>query len=101
MPGRRGKQCRDRYVNHLRPDIKRSEWTEEEERTLATGWLRTGQKWYARARSRARVRAHRPPSHRQTSPSPPAPAGPADRAISLKVPFVAKSATIFPFIVPR
>jgi Myb-like DNA-binding domain len=29
--GRSGKQCRDRYLNHLRIGIKKGKWTEEEE----------------------------------------------------------------------
>jgi Myb-like DNA-binding domain len=29
--GRSGKQCRDRYLNHLRNGIKKGKWTEEEE----------------------------------------------------------------------
>lgn len=32
--GRSGKQCRDRYLNHLRNGIKKGKWTEEEERLL-------------------------------------------------------------------
>jgi hypothetical protein len=27
LPGRSGKQCRERYVNHLNPNLKRGEWT--------------------------------------------------------------------------
>lgn len=27
LPGRTGKQCRERYVNHLNPRLKSSEWT--------------------------------------------------------------------------
>lgn len=75
MPSRRGKQCRDRYVNNLAPNINRGEWTEvrawsnllhaslmlwarseeyrpfqEEEKILAQGWLQLGHKWAALAR---------------------------------------------------
>jgi hypothetical protein len=32
--GRNGKQCRDRYQNHLRPDIKKGQWTKEEENMI-------------------------------------------------------------------
>jgi len=46
---RRGKQCRDRWVNHLRPDIRRGEWTEEEERILVDGHMRLGPRWAALA----------------------------------------------------
>ncbi len=50
MPGRRGKQCRDRYVNHLAPNISRAEWSDAEERALAEGYLSLGSKWAALAR---------------------------------------------------
>jgi hypothetical protein len=51
MPGRRkGKQCRDRYVNHLAPNISRGEWNDLEERALAEGYLLLGTKWAALAR---------------------------------------------------
>jgi myb proto-oncogene protein len=29
--GRNGKQCRDRWKNHLRPGIKKGDWTRDEE----------------------------------------------------------------------
>ena len=29
LPGRSGKQCRERYINHLNPNLKRGEWTGE------------------------------------------------------------------------
>lgn len=32
--GRIGKQCRERWHNHLNPDIKKDKWTEDEDRTL-------------------------------------------------------------------
>ena len=32
--GRIGKQCRERWHNHLNPDIKKSPWTEEEDRII-------------------------------------------------------------------
>ena len=31
---RSGKQCRDRWQNHLRPDIKKGGWTIEEENLI-------------------------------------------------------------------
>ncbi|KAJ7539880.1 hypothetical protein O6H91_11G113300 [Diphasiastrum complanatum] len=31
LQGRKGKQCRERWLNHLRSNIKRDEWTEKEE----------------------------------------------------------------------
>ena len=45
LPGRTGKQCRERYLNHLRPDIKRQSWTSEEELVLAEGHARLGTRW--------------------------------------------------------
>ena len=27
LPGRIGKQCRERWFNHLDPDIKKGDWT--------------------------------------------------------------------------
>lgn len=32
--GRIGKQCRERWNHHLRPDIRKDAWTEEEEQQL-------------------------------------------------------------------
>merc|ERR1711957_682404 len=34
LPGRQGKQCRERYVNHLDPELKKGEWTDDEEAIL-------------------------------------------------------------------
>ncbi|KAJ6755272.1 MYB PROTEIN-RELATED [Salix purpurea] len=34
LHGRVGKQCRERWHNHLRPDIKKDSWSEEEESIL-------------------------------------------------------------------
>ena len=34
LPGRNGKQCRERWHNQLDPSIKRDSWTEEEDRIL-------------------------------------------------------------------
>ncbi len=31
MPGRIGKQCRERWHNHLNPNIKKERWTDEED----------------------------------------------------------------------
>lgn len=30
MPGRRGKQCRERWFNHLDPTVKKEGWSHEE-----------------------------------------------------------------------
>lgn len=45
LPGRKGKQCRERWHNHLNPDISKSPWTEEEDRTILMEHVRVGNKW--------------------------------------------------------
>ncbi|KAI3465265.1 hypothetical protein Pfo_021928 [Paulownia fortunei] len=46
MVGRIGKQCRERWHNHLRPDIKKAlVWTDEEERLIIEAHERVGNKW--------------------------------------------------------
>ncbi|XP_010483493.1 PREDICTED: transcription factor MYB39-like [Camelina sativa] len=45
IEGRAGKQCRERWHNHLRPDIKKDGWSEEEERVLVESHMRIGNKW--------------------------------------------------------
>lgn len=41
---RTGKQCRERYHNHLRPDIKKGSWTAEEEKVLEDAHAQLGNK---------------------------------------------------------
>ncbi|WCJ29239.1 myb domain protein 119 [Euphorbia peplus] len=45
LEGRAGKQCRERWHNHLRPDIKKESWSEEEERILVEAHSRVGNRW--------------------------------------------------------
>ncbi|CAH8366267.1 unnamed protein product [Eruca vesicaria subsp. sativa] len=45
LEGRAGKQCRERWHNHLRPDIKKDGWSEEEERVLVEEHKKIGNKW--------------------------------------------------------
>ncbi|XP_073298532.1 uncharacterized protein [Primulina huaijiensis] len=45
LKGRIGKQCRERWHNHLRPDIKKDLWTEEEDRILIEAHAEVGNKW--------------------------------------------------------
>ncbi|KAH6755440.1 myb domain protein 98 [Perilla frutescens var. hirtella] len=45
VKGRIGKQCRERWHNHLRPDIKKDVWTEEEDRVLIEAHAEVGNKW--------------------------------------------------------
>eukprot|EP01121_Diplochlamys_sp_Union-15-3_P007791 TRINITY_DN2011_c0_g1_i3.p1 TRINITY_DN2011_c0_g1~~TRINITY_DN2011_c0_g1_i3.p1 ORF type:complete len:362 (+),score=60.54 TRINITY_DN2011_c0_g1_i3:143-1228(+) len=43
--GRNGKQCRERYCNHLDPLIKKGDWTPEEDSMLLEKHARWGNKW--------------------------------------------------------
>lgn len=45
LTGRIGKQCRERWHNHLNPDIRRDAWTEDEDRALIEAHIRHGNKW--------------------------------------------------------
>ncbi|KAG9143502.1 hypothetical protein Leryth_016480 [Lithospermum erythrorhizon] len=45
MQTRAGKQCRERWYNHLRPDIKKEAWTEEEEKLLAETHKKLENRW--------------------------------------------------------
>lgn len=45
LKGRLGKQCRERWHNHLNPDIKKTAWTEAEDQLLYDLHLKMGNKW--------------------------------------------------------
>ncbi|KAL3690614.1 hypothetical protein R1sor_016923 [Riccia sorocarpa] len=45
LKGRIGKQCRERWHNHLRPDIKRDGWNTEEEEALVQAHNKLGNRW--------------------------------------------------------
>ncbi|WCJ36083.1 myb domain protein 98 [Euphorbia peplus] len=45
LPGRIGKQCRERWHNHLRPDIKKDVWSEEEDKILIESHREIGNRW--------------------------------------------------------
>jgi hypothetical protein len=45
LPGRIGKQCRERWHNHLNPRIKKENWSVEEEWVLYLEHRRLGNKW--------------------------------------------------------
>ncbi|RLM93488.1 hypothetical protein C2845_PM08G30720 [Panicum miliaceum] len=45
LPGRIGKQCRERWHNHLNPEIRKDAWTPEEERALINAHRVYGNKW--------------------------------------------------------
>ncbi|OHT12034.1 Myb-like DNA-binding domain containing protein [Tritrichomonas foetus] len=45
MPGRTGRQCRDRYTNYLKRNLLNGEWTVEEENLLFSKVNEYGQRW--------------------------------------------------------
>lgn len=45
LPGRIGKQCRERWHNHLNPSINKEAWTQEEELALVRAHQIYGNKW--------------------------------------------------------
>ncbi|XP_045797863.1 transcription factor MYB118-like [Trifolium pratense] len=51
LKGRIGKQCRERWNNHLRPDIKKESWSEEEDKVLIEVHKIVGNKWAEIAKS--------------------------------------------------
>ncbi|XP_004142853.1 transcription factor MYB98 [Cucumis sativus] len=50
LEGRVGKQCRERWHNHLRPDIRKDTWSEEEDRILIEAHKDIGNRWAEIAR---------------------------------------------------
>lgn len=50
LPGRIGKQCRERWHNHLNPEISREPWSVEEDRIIIANHENLGTKWAAYAR---------------------------------------------------
>ena len=42
---RSGKQCRERWINHLDPDINKDKWSEEEEEKVFRDYLMYGNRW--------------------------------------------------------
>ena len=45
LNGRIGKQCRERWHNHLNPDINNEKWTEEEDNIILNAHRKHGNKW--------------------------------------------------------
>ena len=45
LKGRLGKQCRERWYNHLNPAINKSEWNNEEDAIIMEAHQRLGNKW--------------------------------------------------------
>ena len=44
-PLRQGKQCRERWFNHLNPELLKGQWTEEEDSFILRKQLEFGNKW--------------------------------------------------------
>jgi len=45
MPNRTGKQCRERWLNHLRPDVVTTSWSSEEDNILIEKQIILGNSW--------------------------------------------------------
>ncbi|XP_069099864.1 myb-related protein B isoform X3 [Pleurodeles waltl] len=45
LKGRMGKQCRERWHNHLNPEVKKSSWTEEEDQIIYDAHKCLGNRW--------------------------------------------------------
>ena len=45
LQGRTGKQCRERWHNHLNPAIKKASWDPEEDRIIIEAHKRFGSRW--------------------------------------------------------
>lgn len=50
LKGRLGKQCRELWHNHLNPEVKKSCWTEEEDRIICEAHKVLGNRWAEIAR---------------------------------------------------
>ena len=44
-PNRRGKQCRERWINHLNPELQKHKWTAEEDEIIRVMQKQVGNKW--------------------------------------------------------
>lgn len=45
LPGRIGKQCRERWHNHLNPSIRKTPWTSEEDEIILAAHAKYGNQW--------------------------------------------------------
>jgi hypothetical protein len=62
LPGRNPRQCRDRWNNYLRPNLKTDDWTPEEEAELVARVRKMGSRWeklaaFFRGRSKNSLRS--------------------------------------------
>jgi len=45
LPGRNGKQCRERWHNHVGPDIRKDRWSEAEDKIIVEEHKKLGNRW--------------------------------------------------------
>lgn len=45
MPNRNSRQCRERYLNYLNPELNTDPWTEEEDKLLEVKFAQLGARW--------------------------------------------------------
>ncbi|KAL4624022.1 transcriptional activator Myb-like isoform X1, partial [Arapaima gigas] len=45
LKGRIGKQCRERWHNHLNPEVKKTSWTEKEDQIIYQAHKKLGNRW--------------------------------------------------------
>ncbi|CAN0238469.1 unnamed protein product, partial [Phaeothamnion confervicola] len=45
LPGRIGKQCRERWFNHLDPSVRKGDWAPEEDATVFVAQMHLGNRW--------------------------------------------------------
>lgn len=45
LPGRIGKQCRERWHNHLNPNVKKDKWSDREDNLIMDAHNRLGNRW--------------------------------------------------------
>jgi hypothetical protein len=50
LPARIGKQCRERWFNHLNPEVSKKNWNEEEDRSILEAHTTLGNRWAAIAK---------------------------------------------------
>ena len=50
IPGRTGKQARERWINQLDPELEKRPWTEEEDRIVKEAHAKWGNRWSAIAK---------------------------------------------------